>query len=119
MAVISTFVFYSLFHVLFFNWLYPSIYKQNPMSETIDIVKEYDHVIAYHIFHPSYTYYLPDRVPVFKNLDSLRMFMQKNKAAIITRKYYAEELKSIGLKEKASVHDLFEGNTTVIFVNPE
>ena len=89
------------------------------MSKTIDMVKKYDQVIAYQIFHPSYTYYLPERVPVFKNLDSLRIFMQKNKAAIITRKYYAEELKSIGLKEKASVHDLFEGNTTVIFVNPE
>jgi 4-amino-4-deoxy-L-arabinose transferase-like glycosyltransferase len=118
-AAVSSFILYSIFHVLMFNWLYPAIYKQNPMSKTIDIVKKYDHVVAYHIFHPSYTYYLPERVPVFKNLDSLRIFMQENKAAIITRKYYAEELKSIGLKEKASVHDLFEGNTTVIFVNPE
>ena len=88
------------------------------MSKTIDMVKQYDHVVAYHIFHPSYTYYLPQRVPVFKNLDSLKLFMQGNKAAIITRKYYAAELESIGLKEKASVHDLFEGNTTVIYVNP-
>jgi len=118
-AVISIFALYSLFHIVMFNWLYPTIYKQNPMSKTIDMVKKYDKIVSYQIFHPSYTYYLPERVPVFKNLDSLKMFMLQNKAAVITRKNFAEELKSIGLQEKASVHDLFEGNTTVIFVNPE
>ena len=118
-AAISTFAFYSLFHIVMFNWLYPTIYKHNPMSMTIDMVKKYDKIVSYQIFHPSYTYYLPERVPVFKNLDSLKTFMLQNKAAVITRKNFAEELKSIGLQEKASVHDLFEGNTTVIFVNPE
>jgi len=118
-AAISTFIFYSLFHILMFNWLYPAIYKQNPMSKTIDMVKKYDKIISYQIFHPSYTYYLPGRVPVFKDLDSLKIFMRDNNAAIITRKNFADELKSIGLQEKSSVHDLFEGNTTVIFVNPE
>jgi hypothetical protein len=69
-----------------FNWLYPTIYKQNPMSKTIDMVKKYDKIVSYQIFHPSYTYYLPERVPVFKNLDSLKMFMLQNKAAVITVK---------------------------------
>jgi 4-amino-4-deoxy-L-arabinose transferase-like glycosyltransferase len=118
-AAISTFAFYSLFHIIMFNWLYPTIYKQNPMSKTIAMVKKYDKIVSYQIFHPSYTYYLPERIPVFKNLDSLKTFMLQNKAAVITRKNFAEELRSIGLQEKASVHDLFEGNTTVIFVNPE
>ncbi|HEY5967735.1 MAG TPA: glycosyltransferase family 39 protein [Chitinophagaceae bacterium] len=118
-AAISTFAFYSLFHIVMFNWLYPTIYKENPMSKTVDMVKKYDKVISYQIFHPSYTYYLPERVPVFKSLDSLKTFMQNNKAVVITRKNFAEELKSIGLQEKAAVHDLFEGNTTMIFVNPE
>jgi len=118
-AAISTFAFYSLFHIIMFNWLYPAIYKQNPMSMTIDMLKGYDKIVSYQIFHPSYTYYLPERVPVFKNLDSLKTFMLQNKAAVITRKNFAEELKSIGLQEKALVHDLFEGNTTVIFVNPQ
>ena len=86
------------------------------MSKTIDIVKKYDKVIAYQIFHPSYTFYLPERVEVFKNLDSLKAYLQNNQAAVISRKIYSEEMKSIGLEEKASMHDLFEGNTTVIFV---
>ena len=116
-AVISSFILYSLFHVIMFNWLYPAIYKQNPMSKTIDMVKKYEHIVSYQIFHPSYTYYLPDRIPVFKNLDSLKVYLQENKAAIISRKNFAEELKSIGLKEESSIHDLFEGNTTVIYSN--
>ena len=87
------------------------------MSKTIDILKKYDKIVSYQIFHPSYTYYLPQRVPVFKNLDSLKSFMLENKAAVITRKNFAEELRSIGLKEESSVHDLFEGNTTVIYSN--
>ena len=118
-AAVGTFIFYSLFHILFFNWLYPIIYKQNPMSKTIDMVKKYDHIVGYKIFHPSYTYYLPERVPVFKDVDSLKTFLQENNAVVITRKNFAEELKTIGLKEKASVHDLFEGNTTVIYSKPE
>ncbi len=116
-AAISTFAFYSLFHIIMFNWLYPTIYKQNPMSKTIDMVKKYDKIVSYQIFHPSYTYYLPERVPVFKNLDSLRIYLLENKAAVISRKNFAEELKSIGLKEESSIHDLFEGNTTVIYSN--
>ena len=118
-AVISSFILYSLFHVLMFNWLYPAIYKQNPMSMTIDRVKKNDHIVSYQIFHPSYTYYLPERVPVFKNLDSLKIYLQENKAAVISRKNFAEELRSIGLKEESSIHDLFEGNTTVIFSNKD
>jgi 4-amino-4-deoxy-L-arabinose transferase-like glycosyltransferase len=107
-AVISTFVFYSLFHIVMFNWLYPAIYRQNPMSKTIDMVKKYDHIVSYQIFHPSYTYYLPDRVPVFKDLDSLKNYLKENQAAVISRKNFAEELKSIGLKEEASIHDLLK-----------
>ena len=116
-AAIGTFVLYSLFHIIMFNWLYPSLYKQNPMSKTIDTVKKYENVVSYQIFHPSYTYYLPERVPVFKNLDSLKTFLGSNKALVISRKNFAEELRSIGLKEISSVHDLFEGNTTVLYSN--
>lgn len=118
-AIISTFILYSVFHVLMFNWLYPTLYKQNPMSKTIDMVKKYDKIVCYQIFHPSYTFYLPGRVPVFNNLDSLKNYLSENNAAVISRKNFAEELRSIGLKEQASVHDLFEGNTTIIYSNPQ
>lgn len=118
-AAVSTFILYSIFHVLMFNWLYPSLYKQNPMSKTIELVKKYDNVVSYQIFHPSYTYYLPERVAVFNNLDSLKNYLLVNKAAVISRKNFADDLRSLGLQEQASVHDLFEGNTTVIYSNPQ
>jgi 4-amino-4-deoxy-L-arabinose transferase-like glycosyltransferase len=116
-AVVSIFIIYCLFHILMFNWLYPAIYRQNPMSKTIEAIKKYEKVVSYQIFHPSFTYYLPERVPVFKNLDSLKTFLDTADATVISRKYFAEELKSIQLKELFSVHDLFEGNTTVIYTN--
>jgi len=87
------------------------------MSKTIDTVNKYENVVSYQIFHPSYAYYLPNRVPVFKNLDSLKIFLTSNKAIVISRKNFAAELRSINLKEISSVHDLFEGNTTVLYSN--
>ncbi|HLF46553.1 MAG TPA: glycosyltransferase family 39 protein [Chitinophagaceae bacterium] len=117
-AAISGFLFYTLFHLVFFNWLYPAVYNQNPLTKTIESVKKYDKVVAYQIFHPSFTYYLPERVQVFKNLDSLRTYLSQNEAAVISRKNFSEELKSIQLKELYSIHDLFEGNTTVIYAKP-
>jgi 4-amino-4-deoxy-L-arabinose transferase-like glycosyltransferase len=118
-AFISLFVFYTLFNIVFLNYLYPAIYQKNPMSQTIDSVKKFDKVVAYQIFHPSFTYYLSERVKVFKDLDSLKIYLTENKAAVISRKKFTEELKSIQLKELHSIHDLFEGNTTVIYVNGE
>src|SRR5688572_3485462 len=114
-SLLTLFILYTIFNLFFLNWLYPVIYRQNPMSKTIDRVKMHDKVVAYQIFHPSYTYYLPERVHVFKNLDSLRIYLEKNDAAVISRRTFAKELESIQLKEMASVHDLFEGNTTVIY----
>lgn len=118
-AAISCFVFYFVFHLIMFNGLYPRLYQQNPMSRTIEMVRAYDNVVGYQIFHPSFTYYLPERIPVYNNLDSLKLFMQQNRAAVISRKTFAGALNHIGLKELATVHDLFEGNTTVIYTNPE
>ena len=117
-AAITLFTLYTLFNLLFFNYLYPAIYRQNPVSKTIDAVKKFDKVVSYQIFHPSFTYYLPERVQVFRNLDSLKAFLSEHKAAVISRKNFAEELKSIQLKELYSIHDLFEGNTTVIYTKP-
>jgi 4-amino-4-deoxy-L-arabinose transferase-like glycosyltransferase len=118
-ALISLIILYSLFNFVLLNYLYPTVYKQNPMSKTIDTIMKYEHVVAYQIFHPSFTYYLPDRVKVFKNLDSLKIYLSENKAAVISRKNFAEELKSIQLKEVYSIHDLFEGNTTIVYDNSQ
>ena len=117
--MLYSFIFYCVFNIVFLNYLYPAIYKQNPLSKTIATVKKYENVVAYRIFHPSFTFYLPKRVPVFQNLDSLKMYLLENKAAVISRKNFTDDLKSIQLKEIYSIHDLFEGSTTVIYSNKE
>lgn len=116
-AAISIFVIYTFFNVIFLNWFYPVIYQNNPMSKTIDTVKKYDHVISYKIFHPSYAFYLPERIRVFNEIQSLKSYLYYNKAVIITRLEFLEELKTLPLKQVAVHHDPFEIPTTLILTN--
>ena len=74
-------------------------------------------MVAYKIFHPSFTYYLPERVPVFENADSLKQYMDVNEAVLLTREALIPELSSLGLDTVAIHHDLFESSTTAILTN--
>lgn len=116
-AVLVSFLLYSVFHIILFNFLYPAVYQNNPMTKTIDEVKKFDNIVSYQVFHPSYTFYLENPVPVFTNIDSLNLYLKQNKAAVISRKNFTDDLKNIGLNELHSIHDLFEGSTTVIYTN--
>lgn len=118
-AVLWVFALYTLFNLVLLNFLYPKVYQQNPLTRTIDTVKKYDKVVGYQIFHPSYTYYLPERVPVFTSIDSLHSYLEINDAAVISRKNFNADLESIGLKQLASEHDLFESSTTVVYAKEE
>lgn len=116
-AMVSLMVSYTVFNLVFFNYLYPEIYKNNPLTKSIVKVKPYKNVVAYKIFHPSFTYYLPERVPVFENADSLKQYMEVNEAVILTREALIPELSSLGLDTVAIHHDLFESSTTAILTN--
>ena len=116
-AMVSLLVSYIVFNLVFFNYLYPEIYKNNPLTKSIDKVKPYKNVVGYKIFHPSFTYYLPERVPVFENADSLKQYMNANEAVILTREALIPELSSLGLDTVAIHHDLFESSTTAILTN--
>jgi hypothetical protein len=93
------------------------VYKNNPMSKTIDEVRKYENVVAYKTFHPSYTYYLPKRVKVFDQPDSLQQYLQNNQAIIITRRASLQELSFLQLDTVAIHHDLFESSTTSLLTN--
>ncbi len=116
-AVLSLMITYSIFNLVFFNYLYPTLYSQNPMTKTINEVKKFDEVVSYKIFHPSYTFYLPERVKVFENVDSLRSYTTNNEVLIISREALAPELSTLELKEVAKHHDLFESHTTILLTN--
>ena len=116
-AVTSLMVFYTLFNIVFFNYLYPVIYKNNPLSKTLNEVKKYDKVVGYKLFHPSFTYYLPNRVAMFGDADSLQQYLKTNEALVLTRESYLPELDSIKLDTVAIHHDLFESSTTALITN--
>ena len=116
-SLIALFCFYTLFNLLFFYWLYPKIYSQNPMSKTINEVKKYDEVVSYKIFQPSYAFYLPARIKVFEEADSLMNYLKHHSAIIITRKEFVGDFKPGGLKTIAMHHNLFETPTTVLLTN--
>ncbi len=118
-AILTVAVIFIPFQTVVFGILYPRVYEETPLSKTIETVKQYELVAGFRYFHPSFTYYLPHRVPVFGDADSLKSFLGNRRAVVISRESFAEELDSIGLKEKTAVHDIFEGNTTVIYVTGE
>jgi hypothetical protein len=116
-AIIALFFFYTLFNLVFFNYLYPTVYKNNPLSKTMNEFKKYDKVVAYKIFHPSFTYYLPERVKVFENADSLHAYLKTNEALVLSRQALVPEIDSLKLETVAAHHDLFEDHTTVLLTN--
>jgi 4-amino-4-deoxy-L-arabinose transferase-like glycosyltransferase len=116
-ALAMLFVWYTCFNLVFFNFLYPAVYQNNPLSKTLGEVKQYDKVVAYKIFHPSFTYYLPHRVKVFEQADSLQHYMNNNKALVITREEFIPELDSLHLDTAAIHHDIFELSSTALLTN--
>lgn len=115
--ILGLFASYSLFNVVALHLVYPILYRQNPVAKTINAVLKHDKVFAYEIYNPGYNFYLPSTVSRFSNVDSLKIALQRNPAAIIiTRLAYADTLKSLSLKEVARHRDLFETPTTVLYV---
>lgn len=116
-AMISLLLFYTTFNLIFFNYLYPKLYANNPLSKTINDVRKYKNVVAYKTFQPAFTFYVPQRIPVFEQPDSLKQYLQQHEALVILREANMPELDSLGLQKIAAHHDLFETHTTVLLTN--
>lgn len=110
----SLFIFYMVFHLFFLHLLYPRLYHNNPLNQTIETVKQYDTVVGYKNFQPSYTFYLPNRIHEFDHADSLQQFIKDKRVIVITRTEHLKDLEKIPLKELARHHDIFELPTTVV-----
>lgn len=113
----SLLISYTCFNGVFFNFLYPTIYQNNPLSKTVEKLNNYDKVVGYKIFHPSFTYYLPNRVPVYDHKDSLNAYLRSNPSLILTREEYLPELTGLGLDTVAIHHDIFESSTSALMSN--
>jgi hypothetical protein len=80
-------------------------------------VRKYKNVVAYKTFQPSFTFYVPQRIPVFDQPDSLKAYLKNNEALVILRQVALPEIDSLGLQKVAAHHDLFETHTTVLYTN--
>jgi hypothetical protein len=116
-AMLSLVAFYTLFNLIFFNYLYPKLYSNNPLSKTINEVRKYPNIVGYKFFQPAFTFYVPNRIPVFEQADSLKAYLQTHEALVLSREALAPELDSLHLQQIAAHHDLFETHTTVLLTN--
>jgi hypothetical protein len=116
-AVTSLLVLYTIFNLVFFNHLYPTVWNNNPLSKSLPELKKYDKVVGYKLFHPSFTYYLPERVQEFDDAAALQRYLQTNEALVLTRESYLAELQPLRLDTIAIRHDMFETSTTALMTN--
>lgn len=130
---------YTLFDILALHFIYPTLYKQNPVAKTLSIVQKqtvfsYKHIdrksyVRYksnrytitedegEFYNPAYNFYLDKPVQKFYNIDTLQVALQQNPSAVIvSRKEYESDLQKLNLTKLAEHHDLFELPTTVVYV---
>ncbi|MEO8116102.1 MAG: glycosyltransferase family 39 protein [Bacteroidota bacterium] len=96
-------------------YLYPVIYRQNPVAATIEQVKDKDNIFSYQIFNSGYRFYLDKNIPRTFYTDTLKQWLQlPGNAIVITRLEFLPDLKNLPLVEIARHRDIFELPTTVI-----
>ena len=111
---------YSLLNTLLLYYIYPAIYKNNPVAKTIGMVKAAPLVLSYQTYNPGYNFYLDAPVKKYDSVDSLNTRLLQNPGAlVITRKQFVDSLKSSGLDIVAEYRDLFELPVTVILKKHE
>ena len=113
--IVAIVILYSVLNVLLLHFIYPALYKQNPVAKTIEILKQAPAIIAYKIYNPGYNFYLNGNIKKFNSIDSLELQLQKTPAVlIISRKEFLDSLRSLNLGVIAEHRDLFESPTTII-----
>ncbi|HWB28615.1 MAG TPA: glycosyltransferase family 39 protein [Chitinophagaceae bacterium] len=107
---------YSLFNILGLQVIYPELYKQNPVTKTINMVKQHKYVVGYTLFNPAYRFYMDSNIIHTGDTSVLhRIIETHNDAIIITRAGYSDSLTKLPVKEIARDRDIFELPTTVIY----
>jgi 4-amino-4-deoxy-L-arabinose transferase-like glycosyltransferase len=116
--IVSIAIVYTLFNIIILHIAYPTVYKQNPVAKTLNIVKQHNPVYSYMLYNAGYNFYLDKPVKKFFNLDTLHAALEINPTAIvISRSENAGGLKKLNLAKVAEHHDLFELPTTVLYVS--
>jgi 4-amino-4-deoxy-L-arabinose transferase-like glycosyltransferase len=107
---------YFLFSIIGLNYIYPALYKQNPVAKTIDTIKQYKYVVGYTLFNPAYRFYIDSDIVHTGSAAELQNMINRHKnIVIITRESYTDSLKNMPIKEITRHRDIFELPTTVIY----
>lgn len=100
--------------VLFYS-LVPRIDKQNPVQLSMDDIGTTQNLAAYHIFNPSYSFYLRREIKVFVDRNDLEKYLgEHEEAVVLTRFNVLPDLKSFNLDTLIVAQDLFERTSSVV-----
>jgi 4-amino-4-deoxy-L-arabinose transferase-like glycosyltransferase len=106
---------YSVFNFLFLAIGYPAIYRHNPVTMTLHLLRKDEQVYSYKIYNPAYNFYLNRPVQMLDNPDQVsRLVSRQPHAIIISRENHLSELDSLPIQLLAKERDLFETATTVL-----
>jgi 4-amino-4-deoxy-L-arabinose transferase-like glycosyltransferase len=113
--IASIVILFSLLNIILLHYIYPTLYKQNPVSKTIHLVKDAPLVLSYQIYNPAFNFYLDNNIKIYNNIDFLNLYIQQNPGAIIiSRKEFVDSLKILNLDVLAEHDDIFEQPKTLI-----
>ena len=98
---------------LAFFLIVPSIDGHNPVKNSVHLIDKQRTVASFHIFNPSYSFYLKREIPVFTDPHVLDLYLS-NGGIVITRPHVLDELKTLKLDSIYSGRDLFDGTTTTV-----
>jgi len=107
---------YAVFNLVAVSWVYPAIYRQNPVAKTMHLFRPGERVYAYRLYNPAFNFYLNKPITVIRDETSLReLLIRSPDAKVIGRAQELEALPGIPVRILAKEKDLFERPVTVIF----
>jgi hypothetical protein len=105
--------------ILGFSILYPSIYKHNPVSESLPLIDKGEKVYGFGRVNPAFIFPLNQTIAEERNLDVLwRQLLNSKTAVVITSTEYLGELECLpkgSLQEVLRAKYIFEKPTAVVF----
>jgi 4-amino-4-deoxy-L-arabinose transferase-like glycosyltransferase len=106
---------YAFFHILFFAYLYPTVYKQNPVDRSLSLLKNRETIVAYRAFNPAFVFRQKSPIAEFSDTAALEsQLVSTPDAVVISRSSHEAELRALGLETIWKGKDLFEHHTTVL-----
>jgi 4-amino-4-deoxy-L-arabinose transferase-like glycosyltransferase len=110
---------YAVFHLVFFAYIYPTVYGQNPVDKSMYLVKNDAPLLAYKAFNPAFLFRRNDPIPECTDpVDLSRRLDASPGATVVSRAIYETELRQLGLETVWKGRDLFEHHTTILMQKP-